>query len=73
MNYVCAYLKFNPELSICAARNKHRIHIIEANFILNYSLKNNTVLDYIFVHIALIYLMVFSNLTIQYCQYLLML
>jgi hypothetical protein len=52
MNSACAYLKFNPELSICAANNKHRFHIKEANFIPYFSLKNNTVLDDVFLHIA---------------------
>jgi hypothetical protein len=33
MNSVCAYLKFDPEVSICAAKNKHRFHIKEVNFI----------------------------------------
>jgi hypothetical protein len=68
MNSVCAYLKYDPELSICAAKNKYRFHINEVNFILYLSLKNSTVLDDIFVHIALIYLMIFSNLTIEHCQ-----
>jgi hypothetical protein len=68
MNSVCAYLKFNTELSTCAAKNKHRFHIKEANSFLYFSLKNNTVLEDIFVHIALIYFMVFSSLTIQHCQ-----
>jgi hypothetical protein len=65
---VCAYLNVDPELSICAAKTKHRFHFTEINFILCFSLKNNTDLDDIIVHNALIYLMVFSNLTIQYCQ-----
>jgi hypothetical protein len=67
-NSVCAYLKLIPELSICAAKNKHRFHIREVNFIICFSLKNKTVLDDIFVHFALFYLMVFSNLIIQHCQ-----
>jgi hypothetical protein len=46
----------------------HRLHIKKVNFFLYFSLKNNTVLDDIFLHIALIYFMVFSNLTIQHCQ-----
>jgi hypothetical protein len=50
---VCAYPKFDPELSICAAKNKHRLHIKEVNFFLKSNLKNNIVLDDIFVHIAL--------------------
>jgi hypothetical protein len=68
MNSVCPYLKFDPELSICAANKKHRFHIKEVNFILYFGLKNNTVLDDIFVHIALIYLPVFSNVTSEDCQ-----
>jgi hypothetical protein len=68
MNFGHAYLKFDSELSICAAKNKHRFHIKEVNFILYFSLKNNIVLDDIFVHIALIYLMVFSNHIIHHCQ-----
>jgi hypothetical protein len=52
----------------CAAKQQHRFHIKEANFILHFSLKKNTVLDDVFVHTAFIYLMVFSNLTIQHCQ-----
>jgi hypothetical protein len=65
MNSMCAYLEFGPELSICAANTKHRFHIRKVIFILYFSLKNSTVLDDICVHIASIYLMVFSNLTIQ--------
>jgi hypothetical protein len=68
INYMCAYLKFDPELRICAAENKHRFQIKEVEFILYFSFKNNTVLDDIFVHIVLIYLMVFSNLTNQHYQ-----
>jgi hypothetical protein len=68
MNSVCTYLKFDPEFSMCAAENKHRFHIKKVNLILYFSLKNNTVLDDIFVRIALIYLMVFSKLTIQHYQ-----
>jgi hypothetical protein len=63
--HVC-FLKFDPELSICATKNKHKFHIKEVNLILYFSLKNNTVLDDIFVHIVLSY--IFSNLTIQQCQ-----
>jgi hypothetical protein len=68
MNSACAYLKFDRELSICSANDKHMFHIKEAYFILYFSLKNNIVLGDVFVHIALIYLMVFHNLTIQHCQ-----
>jgi hypothetical protein len=68
MNSVCAYLKFNPELSICAAKNKHKFHIKKVNCILYVSFKDNTVSDDIFVHTSLICPMVFSNLIIQYCQ-----
>jgi hypothetical protein len=42
--------------------------IKEVNFIFYFSLKNSTLIDGIFVHIALIYLMVFGNLIIQHCQ-----
>jgi hypothetical protein len=52
LNSVCACLKCDPELSICAAKNKHRFHIKAVNFILYYSLNNNTASDLIFVHIA---------------------
>jgi hypothetical protein len=45
MKSVCAYLKFDSELSICAAKNKHCFHINEVNFILNFSSKNNAVID----------------------------
>jgi hypothetical protein len=65
---MCDYLKFDPELSICAGENKRRFYIKEVNFILYFGLKINTVLDDIFLHISVIYLMVFSNLIIQYCQ-----
>jgi hypothetical protein len=65
---VCAYLTFDTELSICVTKNKHGFHIKEANFNFNFSLKNNIVSDDIFIHISLIYLMVFSNLTIQHCK-----
>jgi hypothetical protein len=54
MNYAWAYLKFDPQLSIYATKNKHRFSIKEVHFILNFSLKNNTVLGDIFVHTALI-------------------
>jgi hypothetical protein len=60
--------KLDPELSIFAAKNKHRFHIKEINSIFYSSIKNNTVLDDIYVHIAFSYLMVFSNLIIQNCQ-----
>jgi hypothetical protein len=73
MNSVCAYLQFDSELSICADKNKHKFLIKEVNFILYFSFKSNIVLDDIFVHIALIYILVFSNLTIQHCQYIFML
>jgi hypothetical protein len=68
MNSMCTYLKFDPELSICAAKNEHTFHIKDVNLILYFSLKNNNVLDDIFVHIALIYLTVFSRRTIQHYQ-----
>jgi hypothetical protein len=55
MNSVCAYLKFDPELNIYATESKDMFHVKEVNFILNFSLKNNIVLEDIFVHIALIY------------------
>jgi hypothetical protein len=42
-------------------RKKHRFHIKKANFILYSSFKNNTVLGNIFVLVALIYLIVFTN------------
>jgi hypothetical protein len=42
-------------------------HDKEINFTLYYSFKISIVLDDIFVHIALIYLMVFSNFIIQRC------
>jgi hypothetical protein len=63
-----------PKLSICAANNNHRFHIKEVNFILYFSFKNNTVLDDIFDHIALIYLMVSLTLLfdmvnkLSYCK-----
>jgi hypothetical protein len=68
MNSMPAYLKFDQELSIWAAKNKHSFHTKEVNSIFYFSLKNNIVFDDIFVHFALIYLMVFSNLAIQHCQ-----
>jgi hypothetical protein len=37
MNSACAYLKFNSKLSTCAANNKHRFYIKEANFFLYFS------------------------------------
>jgi hypothetical protein len=55
MNSVCAYLKFDPELSICSAKNKHRFHIKEVNFILYFSLKNNTILDDIVTRMRRLY------------------
>jgi hypothetical protein len=33
------YVKFDPELRICAAEHKHGFHIKKVNFILNFSLK----------------------------------
>jgi hypothetical protein len=68
MNSICAYLKFSPKLSTCAAKNKQSFYSKEVNFTLYFSLKNNTVLDHMFVHVILIYLMVFSDLTIQHFQ-----
>jgi hypothetical protein len=62
------YLKFDPGLSFCAAETKHRFHMRQVNFILYFSSKINTVIDDIFVHIALIYLRAFSNLNIQHCH-----
>jgi hypothetical protein len=71
------FISVEDELHVCLSnvwsrtkylcKEKNRFHIKEVNFILNFSLKINTVLDDIFVHIALIYLMVFSNPTIQHC------
>jgi hypothetical protein len=49
---MCAYLKFDPELSICAAKMKHRLCIKEVNFIISFSLKDNNILYNIFVYIA---------------------
>jgi hypothetical protein len=62
------YLKFDPEVSTYAARNKHRFHIKEVNFIFYFSLKNKTALDDIFVYIALMDIVLFSNLSVQHCQ-----
>jgi hypothetical protein len=70
---VCAYPKFDTELSICKAKSKHRFHIKEVSYTPYFSLKNNTALDDIFVHIALHYLIVFSNRAIQHCQHIFML
>jgi hypothetical protein len=67
MNSECAYLKFGSALSTCAAKNNHRFHSKEASFVLYFNLKI-TLSDDIFVYIALIYLMVYSNFTIQHCQ-----
>jgi hypothetical protein len=67
MNFVCAYLLFDPELSNCAAKTNHWSHIEEVNFIYNFILKMR-VLDDIFILIALIYITVFSNLIIHYFQ-----
>jgi hypothetical protein len=39
MNSMCAYLKFDPELSIYAAENQHRFYIKEVNFLLYIRLK----------------------------------
>jgi hypothetical protein len=66
---VCAHLKFNPELCICEAKNKHRFHIKDVNYILYFAFKNNAALDDVSVHIALHYLIVFGDLAIQHCQY----
>jgi hypothetical protein len=60
--------KVRPRIKYLCTKNKHRFYIKEVYFILNFTLKNNTVLDYIFVHIAFMYLTVFSSLTIQHCQ-----
>jgi hypothetical protein len=67
MNAVCAYLKFDAELSTCAAENKQRFQIKEVNLTLYFGLKNNTALDDIFVHIALIYLTLHC-LSLSFCQ-----
>jgi hypothetical protein len=63
MNSMCAYLKFDPELSICAGKNKHSFHIKEVNFIIYFGFKNNPVLGDIFVCVAYIY---YSTLLIKF-------
>jgi hypothetical protein len=42
---ICTYLKFEQELSICAAKDKHRFHVKKINCILYFSFKINIVLD----------------------------
>jgi hypothetical protein len=65
---LCMYLsKVRPRIKYLCSKQQAQFYIKEANFILHFSLKNNTLLlDDVFVRIAFIYLMFFSNLIIEH-------
>ena len=70
MKYVCAYLKYDLELSIFVAIDMNRFHITEGCFTLSNGSEGNILLVHLLVQMTFvsIYLTVFSTLPVKHRQ-----